>query len=404
MRRTRIRTTSHHCIGLRSTTKPRHARTSSSRERKSTPSAERCRPLPFIGPRATALPASWTSSSSTGRTHVSSTCRATAPCTPSPTRPIIGRYCICSADRRWPSTSRTAQDTHRCIGPRISATKSRSGSSSSWVRTRTPWIMKAAPHCTGRRSLGTRGASSSSSRRARTSTRRTGIYTPPRTWRPNFDTLMPGMRHSINWESRPMDQGSANRSAKYVAVLCPIGPAAVRKRLTRPQPSVNIITFSVPTVALGIAFMIAGVFPWYMSVILSPAAFFVICKVEIPTPFAVLDTLLTRRRIIGGDGRRAQKEFRRKQLGRESLFPWPYIWICIVGSVCLDHPASRWYASFPIPLLCAIIDLIHTPDQVLTAIHPCTLHFYSRSSFSCSRSAVHRSMILERALCPRRMI
>jgi len=52
-----------------------------------------------------------------------------------------------------------------------------------------------------------------------------------------------------------------------------------RERKPLSEPSVNIITFSVPTVALGIAFMIAGVFPWYMSTILSPAAFFVICKV-----------------------------------------------------------------------------------------------------------------------------
>ena len=58
--------------------------------------------------------------------------------------------------------------------------------------------------------------------------------------------------------------------------------------------------------------MIAGVFPWYMSIILSPGAFFVICKVAIPTPFTVLDSLLTRSRTLGGHGRRAQKELHRK--------------------------------------------------------------------------------------------
>ena len=57
--------------------------------------------------------------------------------------------------------------------------------------------------------------------------------------------------------------------------------------------------------------MIAGVFPWYLSIVLSPAAFFVIGKVAIPTPFAVLDTLLTRGRTLGVDGRSAPKGPRR---------------------------------------------------------------------------------------------
>jgi hypothetical protein len=57
--------------------------------------------------------------------------------------------------------------------------------------------------------------------------------------------------------------------------------------------------------------MIAGVFPWYLSIILSPVAFFVVCKVAIPTRFVVLDTLLTRGRTLGGDGRSSPKDPRR---------------------------------------------------------------------------------------------
>jgi len=52
-----------------------------------------------------------------------------------------------------------------------------------------------------------------------------------------------------------------------------------RERGPLNEPSVKIIAFATPTVALGIAFMIAGVFPWYLSIVLSPAAFFVIGKV-----------------------------------------------------------------------------------------------------------------------------
>jgi len=44
---------------------------------------------------------------------------------------------------------------------------------------------------------------------------------------------------------------------------------------------VNIIVFSVPTISLGIAFLIAGVFPWYMSITLSPAAFYALSQVVI---------------------------------------------------------------------------------------------------------------------------
>jgi len=52
-----------------------------------------------------------------------------------------------------------------------------------------------------------------------------------------------------------------------------------RERGPLSEPSANIIAFAVPSFALGVAFMIAGVFPWYLSIILSPAAFFVIGKV-----------------------------------------------------------------------------------------------------------------------------
>ena len=62
-------------------------------------------------------------------------------------------------------------------------------------------------------------------------------------------------------------------------ILGLVWPVAVRRKLTFPQPSVNIIVFSVPTISLYIAFLIAGVFPWYMSITLSPAAFYALSQV-----------------------------------------------------------------------------------------------------------------------------
>ncbi|KAH9985918.1 ankyrin repeat-containing domain protein [Russula vinacea] len=49
-------------------------------------------------------------------------------------------------------------------------------------------------------------------------------------------------------------------------------PDGTRIRRPLSEPSVNIIAFSVPSISLGIAFTIASVFPWYMSIVLSPLA------------------------------------------------------------------------------------------------------------------------------------
>src|ERR1700733_3262785 len=38
------------------------------------------------------------------------------------------------------------------------------------------------------------------------------------------------------------------------------------------QPHVKLIVFSVPSLSLCIAFAITSVFPWYMSIVLAPAA------------------------------------------------------------------------------------------------------------------------------------
>jgi palmitoyltransferase len=73
-------------------------------------------------------------------------------------------------------------------------------------------------------------------------------------------------------------------SEVYRNLLGFLWPAAVRRKLTFLQPSVNIIVFSVPTISLCIAFLIAGVFPWYMSITLSPAAFYALSQVCKPPP------------------------------------------------------------------------------------------------------------------------
>jgi len=60
------------------------------------------------------------------------------------------------------------------------------------------------------------------------------------------------------------------------------------------EPSANIIVFSAPTIFLCIAFLIAGVFPWYMSITLSPAAFYALSQVvmyEVLQRHSVKDSL-----------------------------------------------------------------------------------------------------------------
>lgn len=44
----------------------------------------------------------------------------------------------------------------------------------------------------------------------------------------------------------------------------------------------KIIVFSVPSLSLGIAFAITSVFPWYLSIVLAPAALVAMHLVRIP--------------------------------------------------------------------------------------------------------------------------
>ena len=59
------------------------------------------------------------------------------------------------------------------------------------------------------------------------------------------------------------------------------------------QPSVYITVVSVPTIALCVAFMIAGVFPWFMSIFLAPATYYVLRKVCNPCLLSVSQLLMS---------------------------------------------------------------------------------------------------------------
>ena len=91
-----------------------------------------------------------------------------------------------------------------------------------------------------------------------------------------------------------MDRGCADRLARYVVSGTSSAGGCVGRQQQKmedadcPQPSVNIIVFSVLTFAFGISFSISSVFPWYMSIVLSPAGFFVMPSVRGPKPFAIL--------------------------------------------------------------------------------------------------------------------
>jgi hypothetical protein len=84
-----------------------------------------------------------------------------------------------------------------------------------------------------------------------------------------------------------MGRGCADRLARYVVVQsfkCRVSAArSESKTLICPQPGVKIILFLFPTVALCICFTIASIFPWYMSIVLSPLA--LIVMVEVRDPF-----------------------------------------------------------------------------------------------------------------------